>query len=77
VNQLESFKDFVALNGFSITLGEIMRTEFGCEYRKLATLMRHEGWTVDVEIDRSKPGANVYRFYPPVKTETGMQRAFA
>ena len=79
MSQLDDFKDFVALHGFTMTLGDFLRSHHAAEYRKQCTLLRHEGWTVEVDIDRSRPGANVYRFFPPAHVTVCQdgQRAFA
>jgi len=69
MTQLSDFKDFIALNGYCLTLGDFLRSPYAAEYRKECTLLRHEGWTVEVDIDRSAPGANFYRFFPPVQVE--------
>jgi hypothetical protein len=77
VTHSQAFKDFVSMNGFCLTLGDFLSSKWAAEYRKECTLLRHEGWMVEVEIDRSSPGANVYRFFPPVQTESGIQRCLA
>ena len=79
MTQLQEFKNFVARHRYQVTLGEFLRSTFAAEYRKQCILLRHEGWTVNVEIDRSRTGANVYDFIPPVRIETDEsgQRVFA
>ena len=74
MSQLESYKQFVRDHGWRLTLGEIMKTSFGCEYRKNNTLLRHEGWSVHVVLNRVNPGMNAYGFVEP---EESGQRRFA
>ena len=44
-----------------------MRGPFGCEYRKFNSLMRREGWTVGVKLNKASPGENEYTFVEPEK----------
>ena len=76
MTQLQSYTAFVSGHGYRVTLGEILRTEFAAEYRKQNTLLRHDGWKVEVEL-RKPAGENVYTFQRPVQTDQNGQRMFA
>lgn len=69
MNQLEAFKHFVAAHGYRLTLGEMLRSSHAAEYRKMATLLRHEGWEVIVDQNRSEPGGNIYTFAKPAEVK--------
>jgi len=77
MTQLERYESFIRSRGCQVTLGEILRTEFSAEYRRLNIEMRDDlGWFYTVELSR-KHGANVYTFLPPVRTSCGLQRVMA
>ena len=77
MNQTESFLNFIQFNHGTVTLGEIMKTHFGCEYRRMFTELRKKGWTVNVELDRKQPSNNRYLLIPPMQFEPNGQRRFA
>ena len=65
MTQLTAYKSFVRECRWNLTLGQILRTTFAAEYRKLHTLLRHEGWKVVCVINRKAPGGNTYGFIEP------------
>lgn len=65
-NQLSRYREFIRHNSYELTLGEILNTSFAAEYRKYHSLMRQDGWTVGVELNKKEPGLNRYKFVEPL-----------
>jgi len=62
----DHYLEYLREHNFVITLGEIMKTRFACEYRKHHSLLRGKGYEIDCE--RAKPASNnVYRVTVAVK----------
>jgi hypothetical protein len=68
MSQLESYKQLVRDHGWNMTLGEILRTPYAAEYRKLNCLLRREGWSVVCVQNKVNPGQNGYGFVEPDPT---------
>jgi len=60
MNETKNFKQWLEERGNCVTLGEIMQTHFGCEYRKHFTLLRREGINFKVTLNRKEPSKNLY-----------------
>ena len=57
-----------------MTLGEILRSSVGYEWRARATELRRLGFTIElIEQHRDVPSANVYQLSEPVKLEPKTQ----
>jgi hypothetical protein len=65
MTRLEDFKQLVRSWGHRFFLGDILRTPHAAEYRKMATLLRNEGWLVHVSLNRKSPAMNLYTFVEP------------
>ena len=59
MNDTTKFFNYLKKHG-CVTLGQIMKTRFACQYRKHASLIRAMGHSVKVIIDREKPSNNLY-----------------
>ena len=71
MTQLESYKDFIRSKGHRLTLSEILSTNHAAEYRKGDSLLRKEGWTVEVSINHKRPGQNMRVYKEPVTFQNG------
>ena len=60
----QSFYEYFREHNFTLTLGEIMKTEFACEYRKHFTLLRKApefiGKQIRVKLNKKNPSENLY-----------------
>lgn len=68
--ETDAFLEWFHSMGNVITLGEIMQTRFGCEYRKHISLLRDRGINIPPPVKYSKePSKNTYRIVSnePVK----------
>ena len=64
-------------NGNILTLGQIMKTTLGCEYRARFTDLRKRGYKIElIHKDREFPSQNTYRFLEPIKFEQSGQAIF-
>ena len=60
MNDTEKFLEWFKARSYRVTLGEIMRSEHGCEYRKHFTLLRKRGLDIRVQSNRKEPSLNLY-----------------
>lgn len=74
MTQFQAYKNFVRIHDFRLTLGEILRTDFSAEYRKLHTFLRRESWLVECLHNRNAPGSNIYIFTEPLDAITDKVR---
>jgi len=75
MTETDSFKIWLEERGNRVTLGEIMQTHYGCEYRKHFSLLRQKGIDYAVQIHRKEPSQNLYYLkqdrFPVVFDEVG------
>ena len=62
MSQRTEYESFVARNDYHLSLGKIMGTKFACEYRRIHSELRADGWTVEVDRDHKHPSKNMYWF---------------
>lgn len=65
MNQREALLDLFRRNGYTLTLGQIMKTDLAAEYRaRMSELRTEEGYTITLE--RGKTASeNRYTMVPP------------
>lgn len=60
-----------------MTLGEILRSPVGYEWRARATELRRDGYSIKlIERHPEAPSANIYSMVEPVKVEPNGQQVF-
>ncbi len=72
MSQYKDALEFFRQNGNRVTLGQIMQTSLACEYRKLFSMMRGEGYQIQCKLNRKEPSLNEYTCVPP--TQSGQMR---
>ncbi len=70
MTQTEALIDLFRQHGNRLTLGDIMQTTLGCEYRARMTELRHKGYTITCKINRKQPTRNEYVLIEPVAAPT-------
>lgn len=65
MSDTQEFRHWIEDRGGKATLGEILNTHFAAEYRKHASLLRREGYTIECVMNHKEPSKNLYILTPP------------
>lgn len=63
MTQKEQLLNLFQENGNKLTLGQIMQTNLGCEYRARMTDLRHQGHIINFKRGK-RPSENLYELNP-------------
>lgn len=66
MSQKESLLELFQVHANRLTLGQILKSPIGYEWRARATELRRDGYRIDLERGE-KPSDNTYHLLPPVK----------
>lgn len=72
MSQMTDLLDLFISHGHKLTLGQILKSPIGYEWRARATELRKQGFTIVLERGK-RPSENLYRLTPP----DGNQMRFA
>lgn len=68
MTQHEALIDLFRKHNNVLTLGQIMQTTLGCEYRARISELRRKGYTITLERGDT-PSENTYRLIPPYQVD--------